>query len=457
MSRLRLRGGIDAAGPPPDVTWGPRPSAQAIRDNAKPGTVSNPGGGVAFYANSNIAALLAANPAGTTFVASTANGATFTNFRDVFYAGKAPKFWFPGPPGTFIIDGGYAANRGLLVLDVVTGGEPLEVHGGTWKRYGTGTGANWHRPISLRGDSTISDCIFQDNYGMGVNVAGAGATITIQRCSFLDNGYYALSGNSTSGTSYNLTMEYCYAARNNYASPGDLNDASTTKFGRTNPGVFRYNHFENNYGNGLWYDGYNRNGLAHDNVIENNNGYGLFYEISRGGFIFEYNYVAYNGNPNNINYAYNGVQVVVSNSPCDGTGGEGATNIRSEIRYNDVYTTNYQSPVVLYNHSNHPDVERTRNWYIHHNRLTSYGATGRSRTGIWDASTLGSAKEGDIGTSPGLPGACLFDSNTYRVADSPATSAYWNHCTSNQSPPALTWAQFKARGHEANESSVTQL
>ena len=471
---LRLRrGGITGEPPPLTETYGPLLGAQTIRDNVGPRTVSDPGGGVTFTASSNIQTLIDGNPYNTLFVASASAGSTFNNFRNRVYSARHPRFYFPGAPNTFVIDGGSVDGWGLNGTGTGANGG-LEVYGGTWKNYGlpTGTTVGGVTPIVIGGGggaSIIQDAIFTLNNQIGVaiylNVASSGAltTMLFSHCTFSNNGRYGFSGSSLASANssawfYTPTVEWCLFDNNNVRNFDTGDDAGGQKFSYTDGGNFGTSVYKNTHGHAMWFDGYNRNATLHDGVIEDNQGIGLFWEIGRGNTIIEHMYATRNGNAADINYPFNATQFVISCSPSDASAASfPGPNTRSQIRNCDIDASGYSTPIVLYTHGDHPDTERTRNWYVNHNRMWLRGATAQQRVGLCDACTPGhphsAAKVGDIGTSPGLPALNLFDFNEYHVADISAGAAYWNHDTGFMSPGAMTWAQFKARGHEANSPS----
>jgi hypothetical protein len=256
-----------------------------------------------------------------------------------------------------------------------------------------------------------------------------------------------------------LTLEYCIFENNNTAGralvagfePGG--DAGAVKWAKTDGAVIRNNWFHDNYGFGMWFDGYNRNAFVHDNVVEHDLT-GLFYEISNGGTIIEHNYFAANGDGVSNNYPFNTQQMVISCSACDGTGVGGGPNVTSEVRYNDLdstHVTGYDAPIVLLNHSVHPNPERTRNWYVHHNRMWARQTlASRCRIGLADSSSA--PKAGDIGSSSANN---RFDFNEYHVAD--INGIYWEHDTTGGNVPGpRTWAQFQASPAIAYSNGLRQ-
>ena len=450
------RGSSGTVPPPPGTIYGPVQGTQFIRDHAGPLVVTNPGGGVAFSPASNIGTLITNNPANTIFVASQTG--TYTNFRGVSYGVKHPRFFFPGNALTdYNITG-----AGTLNEIGLNGNAGLEVYGGKWTGYGTLASA-FSMPINaVGGNVIIRDAFFTGNGQSGLQClsTGAGQTFTVQRCKMSLNGRYNITTTTNvSGISQGaMTIESNLFETGNTGNFNPGGDASCMKINNSNGTVMRYNWSKNNNGFGIWFDGANRQATITDNVVENNVGGaanngagGLFYELGYGGTVIANNYCVGNGDPNNNNYPFNAVQLIVSCAPCDGTGDipTGVFDATSEIRYNDVdANAGFRSAIVLYNHSTHPDSQRTRKWYVHHNRIWSRGASGQSRTGLSDQCTPGSAKEGDIGTSPNAPGLNLFDFNEYHVAD--PNGSYWNHDSATGTPGARTWAQFQARGHETN-------
>jgi len=436
------------------VQYGPGGGVQPVKDGAVVRTVSDPGGGVPFSSASDIQALINANGSNTIFVAS-ATG-TYLNFRGIIYGNKHPRFYFPGAATSYSIEGAGSLNE--LGLQGNTNG--LEVYGGTWKNYATAA-SSFGAPIVAVGPSIIQDAVFTLNGFTGLECQGTtpGAAFLVSHCRFLTNGRYNINGNDGgAGVRYQPTLEYCLLedGNSNLNDPGG--NAGCMKFNHTDGFTMRYCWSKANHGFGAWGDFDNLNLHWHDNVVENNIGLspvpgagGMFCEVNSGGAVIEHNYVIGNGDASNANYPFNGVQIIISNSPCDGSG-PNPLNLRSEIRYNDIDASNFQSPIVLYNHSSHPDSQRTRNWYVHHNRMTMRGASGRSRVGLSDVCTAGSAKEGDIGTSPGSPGLCLFDFNEYHVAD--INGSYWNHDISRVNPGARSFASFQSKGQEANGTVV---
>jgi len=453
MSLRMRRGGTPDS--PPSIIFGPINGAQSVRDGVGTRTVTSPGGGVSFNSASNINTLITNNPSNTVFIAS-ATG-TYNNFRGISYSNKHPRFYFPGAAASYSITGAGSLNE--IGMNGNTNG--LEIHGGTWTGYGT-TASAFGSSINAVGSSIVEDAVFTNagQSGLVLESAVAGVTNLVSHCHFTTNGRYNITSNPGGTTNFqNTTLEYSLLENGNSALNDPGGDAGCMKMGFTSPFTMRYCWSKGNHGFGVWVDGRNRNAFIHNNVIENNFGHapipgagGLFYEVGAGGVVIEHNYIIGNGSSSDGNYPFNGVQLAVSCSPSDGTGVLGL-DAQSEIRYNDIdANAGFRSPIVLYNHTSHADVFRTRKWYIHHNRLWSRGASGQSRTGLSDQCSPGQPKEGDIGTSPAAPGLNLFNFNEYHVAD--INGSYWNHDTSSGSPGARTFLSFQSRQHEANGTVV---
>lgn len=462
--RLRRSTGGRGASPPAGENYGPTPGADWVRNNAGPRPVTDPGGGYTFTSIVQLNSLIATYPSGSKFVA--AAGATQNWDRRVADLGKHPKIYFLGDASlgdgsTVVIDGG--GYNEPLCAPGATGG--IELYGGQVQNFDWDYGA-----ILIRGDSTVADMKSMLNKQHGFRAqgdpeVGLDGAIVFSHCWAYQNERYGMGSTADRvgvAGPQDVTVESCIIEGNNTGAWATADDAGGTKFLGTS-GTWRYNWVKNNIGVGLWWDGRNVNVLCEENVIENNGTTfaapvypqpGIFYEISGPDCVIQRNYVAGNGGTDYGSYPYNGVaQIVVSCSPLDGSvpmynmGSAGG-----EIRSNDVVTRNGRNaPVLLFNHSSHPDAYRTRKWNVHHNRFKILTATSTyCRHGLADYSTALSSKEGDIGTSPAAPGLCLFDHNVYWLANTDPACNYFEHDTSRSNPGPIAWAQFRAEGHEAN-------
>jgi parallel beta-helix repeat protein len=199
-------------------------------------------------------------------------------------------------------------------------------------------------------------------------------------------------------------------------------DAGGTKFSAGTVGmIVRRNRVHDNYGSGLWWDGYNRNAQVYGNVIYDNRNWGIMYELSLGGTKIHDNTLTGNGIGDGSADWFNNVQLLVSCS--DGSVG------RIEIYDNTIDGAAY--PLGLINHSNHP--LRTTGAYVHHNRMTLRSSGDEVGAVAYDGLTeLFSTAANN-----------RFESNTYRVTDPGA--AYWAW-----DGQMLTWSQWQAAGNDVH-------
>jgi parallel beta-helix repeat protein len=199
------------------------------------------------------------------------------------------------------------------------------------------------------------------------------------------------------------------------------NAAGGTKFsGGTDGMIVRGNEVHDNYGSGLWWDGFHRNAQVYGNVIRDNRNWGIFWELSYGGAKIHDNTLTGNGIGDGTANWYANVQLLVSCS--DGSVG------RIEIYDNTIDGAAY--PLGLINHSHHP--LRTRGVYVHHNLIT-----------LRSSGEVGAVAFDGLTELFGEAANNRFDSNTYRVTD--PGGAYWAW-----DGQMLTWSQWRALGHDQN-------
>ena len=190
--------------------------------------------------------------------------------------------------------------------------------------------------------------------------------------------------------------------------------------------IVRRNEVHDNYGSGLWWDGSNRNAQIYDNVVYNNRNWGIFWELSYGGTKIHHNTLTGNGvGDGTANWGAN-VQLLISTS--DGSVGG------IEVYENTIDGTAY--PIGLLNHSSGTPL--TRQVYVHHNTMTLRSSSTRVGASVFNGSA-------EIFTAAANN---RFDHNVYRVPT--LTGAYWAW-----NGQILTWAQWRAIGHDAN--GVLQL
>ncbi len=108
--------------------------------------------------------------------------------------------------------------------------------------------------------------------------------------------------------------------------------------------IVRRNEVHDNYGAGLWWDGFNKNAQVYDNVVYDNRNWGIFWELSYGGTKIHDNTLTNNGLGDGTPNWFNNVQLLVSCS--DGSVGG------IEIYENTIDGAAY--PLGLINHSGHP-------------------------------------------------------------------------------------------------------
>jgi hypothetical protein len=197
-------------------------------------------------------------------------------------------------------------------------------------------------------------------------------------------------------------------------------DAGGTKFVSSDGMIVRGNEVHDNYGSGLWWDGFNKNAQIYDNVIYNNTNWGIFWELSYGGTKIHHNTL--NGNGVGDTNWFGNVQLLVSTS--DGAMGGGI-----EIFENTIDGTAY--PLGLINHSSGTPL--TSHVYVHDNDMTLRAPTTRVGAAAFDGLTELFSAEADN----------RFDRNTYRVLD--LNGAYWEW-----DGTTLTWEQWQSLGHDLN-------
>jgi hypothetical protein len=304
----------------------------------------------------------------------------------------------------------------------------------------------------------VEDAILTGNE-VGVLMHGntsTGVGTTVSHCTMSNNFRYGCTGGgSVSGQIANI-LEYCILDNNNTGGRAHLTspsynpggDASATKFVYGNGDIARYNWVKNNYGFGLWWDSYVSNLLIHDNVCENNTSADIFMEVVYGGTVVEHNYCNNTGlgDPTSVpaygavNNPFNNAGILVSCADASGnsTGPFPGINDTSEVRYNDLDCSNRANGVALIDGTWHPEAA-TRNWSVHHNRIYERGTVAQAaRTGLYDVSNR------NLITS--VAANNHFNYNEYHVAT--VGSTYYI------ADSAMTFAQFRAAGHEANGTEV---
>ena len=318
-----------------------------------------------------------------------------------------------GQAGSFIgISGGGAPGnqRGTIIL------------GGVFQHFGNADAPIWVSPIIVGRNWIIKGTEFRENYNAGLGVQGSNARVS--RIHTHHNGRYGLTVTPActgcSGPS-GVIIQDSEISFNNTRKLSTLADAGGTKFGHSDGMIVRGNEVHDNYGSGLWWDGFNKNARVYDNVIYDNLNWGIFWELSYGGTEIHHNSLNRNGvGDGTANWGAN-VQLLVSTS--DG----GVDGIK--IYSNAIRGTAF--PLGLLNHGSvNPG---TKQVYVHHNHMTLLASTTRVGAAVFEGSIeLFSASANN-----------RFDRNTYRVLDRGASYWAWNGRT-------LTWSQWRAAGHDVN-------
>jgi hypothetical protein len=318
-----------------------------------------------------------------------------------------------------IIDGQNGGFVGINGPDGPADKPGLVILGGVFQHFGNANSPSWTSPIIVRRNSLIRGTQFKENFNAGLEVQGDNAIVS--HVATHHNGRYGLvvtgACNGCSGPS-GVVIEDSEIAFNNTRMLATSDDAGGTKFsGGTDGMIVRGNEVHDNYGAGLWWDGYNTNTQVYDNVIYDNRNWGIMWELSYGGAKIHHNTLTGNGLGDGTPNWFNGVQLLVSCS--DGSVGG------IEIYANTIDGAAY--PLGLINHSSHPI--RTRQVHVHDNIMTLRASTTR----------VGAAAFNGLTELFGTAADNRFVSNVYRVPDPSGAYWAWNGQT-------LTWSQWQALG-----------
>ena len=315
--------------------------------------------------------------------------------------------------GFFAIDGQFSpANQpGTVVL------------GGVFQHFGNASAPTWIAPVIMGRNSVINGTEFRQNFNAGLTIQGDNARVS--NVFVHHNGRYGINVTmpcvGCPGPS-GVIIEDSEISFNNTRQLSIFDDAGGTKFLGSDGMIVRGNEVHDNYGAGLWWDGFNRNAQIYDNVVYDNRNWGILWELSYGGTKIHDNTLTGNGvGDGSANWGAN-VQLLVSTS--DGSVGSGI-----EIYGNTIDGAAY--PLGLLNHSSGTPL--TRQVYIHDNDLTLRAPTTRVGAVVFQGSSdLFSAAANN-----------RFDRNTYRVLDPAGTYWAWNG-------QILTWSQWRGFGHDVN-------
>jgi len=324
-----------------------------------------------------------------------------------------------------VIDGQNGGFIGINGPDGPADQPGTRILGGIFQHFGNANAPIWVQPLVVRRNGLIDGTEFRDNFSMGLTVQGDNARVV--HVYTHHNGRYGLNVTPACvgcpGPVGAIVEDSEIAFNNTRSLPTD-NDAGGTKFaGGTDGMIVRRNEVHDNYGSGLWWDGYNRNARVYDNVIYDNRNWGIFWELSYGGTRIHHNTLTGNGIGDGTANFFNNVQLLVSSS--DGSIGG------IEIYQNTIDGT--ANPLGLINHAGHP--LRTRGVYVHHNVMTirSSGAS------------VGAVAFDGLTELFGAAANNRFDSNIYRVPDTGGAYWAWDGQT-------LTWSQWRALGLDVDGS-----
>jgi len=221
-----------------------------------------------------------------------------------------------------------------------------------------------------------------------------------------------------------VVIENSEIAFNNTRQLSVIGDAGGAKFsGGTRGMIVRHNDVHDNYGSGLWWDTNSRNATVYGNRIYNNRNCGILYEMSFGGTKIHHNTLINNAmGADTVDWMLN-VQLSIASS--DGSrGGRGGIEIFANTIGGDAY------PLGLVTHAGRPSTKQVQ---VHDNVLILRSASSR----------VGGVDNSGTGEMFSLSAGNRFRHNTYRVLDPKAAYWVWNGET-------LTWAQWRAFGHDAS-------
>ena len=322
-----------------------------------------------------------------------------------------------------VIDGQNGGFVGITGPDAPADKPGTTILGGVFQHFGNEDAPSWVSPLVVRRNGVVKGTEFKENFNAGLAIQGSNARVS--HVNTHHNGRYGLVVTAPCDGCpgpVGVIVEDSEIAFNNTRQLSTSDDAGGTKFsGGTDGMIVRGNEVHDNYGSGLWWDGYNRNAQVYGNVIHDNRNWGIFWELSYGGAKIHDNTLTGNGIGDGTGDWYNNVQLLVSCS--DGSVG------RIEIYDNTIDGTAY--PLGLINHNGHP--LRTAGAYIHHNRLTLRSSEGEMGAVAFDGLTELFSQEANNS----------FDSNIYRVPDPRGAYWAWNG-------QMLTWRQWQSVGKDAN-------
>jgi hypothetical protein len=369
--------------------------------------------GVRVSPDRNIQALIDAKPRGTTFCF--AKG-LYRLSSQIWTGNKFPRLDLRAGA---VIDGQNGGFTGINGSEPPADKRGTTILGGVFQHFGNAN-AEGAAPVVVRRNGVVVGTEFRSNFNVGIGINGDNARVT--NIYTHDNGRYGLVVTEPCagcpGPTGVIIENSEIASNNTRRLPTDY-DAGGTKFsGGTVGMIVRGNKVHDNYGSGLWWDGYNRKARIYGNVIYDNRNWGIMYELSLGGTRIYDNTLTGNAIDDSTADWSNGVQLLVSSS--DGSAGG------IEIYRNRISGSAY--PLMLLN--NGSPLLGTKGVHVHDNVMTLRSSTVRVGAIASDGTTelFGAAANN------------RFDHNTYRVPD---RGAYWAW-----DGQTLSWSQWQAAGND---------
>jgi Right handed beta helix region len=319
-----------------------------------------------------------------------------------------------------VIDGGNGDFVGITGVGAPDRMQGTVIVGGIFENFGNVNSLQRISPVNMQENWVIKGSELRQNFNAGLSISGDGAHAS--RIYVHHNGRYGITvTHSCDGCAgpRGVTIEHSEIAFNNTRKLDPAWDAGGTKFSAgTDRMIVRHNDVHDNYGSGLWFDGYNTNANVYGNAVYDNYRWGIFWELSYGGARIHDNVLTGNGIGDGSLTGHN-AQLVVANS--DGTVGG--------IEIYDNVIRGSASAVSIIDSSTRSI--RTRQVHVHHNDVTMRASTGV--VGFYGA---------DLMTGTGN----RFDDNMYRVVDRGGT--YWT-----SGGQTLTWPEWTAIGQD-NDGSL---
>jgi len=384
----------------------PRAGADLVRSTCR---------GVRVSPDRNVQALIDAKPRGTTFCF--AKG-LYRLSSGIWTGDKFPRLDLRAGA---VIDGQNGGFTGINGSDPPADRPGTTILGGVFQHFGNAN-AEGAAPVVVKRNGVVVGTEFRENFNVGLGVNGSNARVS--NVYTHHNGRYGLVVTEPcagcSGPVGVIVEDSEIAFNNTRMLPTDY-DAGGTKFSDGTGMIVRRNRVHDNYGSGLWWDGYNGNARVYGNVIYDNRNWGIMYELSLGGTRIHDNTLTGNGFDGSADWS-NNVQLLVASS--DGSVGG---NRGIEIYQNRISGSAY--PLAIITQGGRPATKKVS---VHHNVLTLRALT--SRVGAYDG--------GGTGEIFSEAANNRFDHNTYRVPD---RGAYWAW-----DGQTLTWSQWRALGHDQN-------